>query len=83
MLLENLTKYYKPGTDLTADKQLVATHGRCSFWQYILSKPGKCGIKIFWCCDSTALFLLRGEVYVRRQIPVAIYPGVAFGANNI
>ncbi|KAF0026097.1 hypothetical protein F2P81_020834 [Scophthalmus maximus] len=33
------------GTDVTVDERLVPFRGRCPFKQYILSKPGKYGIK--------------------------------------
>ena len=44
-----------------------ATRGRCSFRQYISSKPGKYGIKIYWACDSETSYPLRSEVYIGKQ----------------
>ena len=49
---EKLLEYYIPGPYLTIDEQLVEFHGRVKFKQYIPSKPGKFGIKLFWMCDS-------------------------------
>lgn len=72
-----LPRVYRPGSDITVDEQLVATRGRCGFRQYIPSKPGKYGIKIFWACDSLTSYPLKGEVYVGRQ------PGAAANANNV
>jgi hypothetical protein len=67
MLLVRLQECYSPGGSLTVDEQLVSTRGRCSFRQYMPSKPGKYGLKIFWCCDSSTGYPLKGEVYLGRQ----------------
>lgn len=77
MFLVTLQLYYKPSSCLTVDEQLVATRGRFSFRQYIPSKPGKYGIKIFWVCDSETSFPLRGEVYVGQQ------PGAVANNNKV
>ena len=42
----NLRDAYTPGPHMTVDERLVCFRGRCSFRQYIPSKPGKYGIKI-------------------------------------
>lgn len=67
MFQSRLKDIYKPSTYLTVDEQLVTTRGRCSFRQYLPSKPGKYGIKIFWCCDATNSYPLKGEIYIGRQ----------------
>ena len=67
MLLAQLEQCYSPGGSLTVDEQLISTRGRCKFRQYMPSKPGKYGIKVFWCCDSHTAYPLKGEVYVGRQ----------------
>jgi len=77
MHLAALQSYYKPDSCITVDEQLVATRGRCSFRQYIPTKPGKYGIKIFWACDSKTSYPLKGEVYVGRQ------PGAPANSNNV
>lgn len=77
MFLSTLPPVYKPGSDMTIDEQLVATRGRCPFRQYIPSKPGKYGIKIFWLCDSETSYPLKGEIYVGKQ------PNAPANANNV
>ena len=77
MFIAALPVVYRPGIDLTLDEQLVATRGRWNFRQYIHTKPGKYGIKIFWACDSETSYPLKGEVYVGRQ------PGAAATSNNV
>ncbi|XP_035664217.1 piggyBac transposable element-derived protein 4-like [Branchiostoma floridae] len=67
MFIAQLPKYYIPGTDLCVDEQLVAFRGRCAFRQYIPSKPAKYGLKIWWNCDATTCYPLKGEVYLGRQ----------------
>lgn len=56
-----------PDTNVTIDEQLVGFRGRCSFVQYMPSKPAKYGLKIFWMCESTSGYALDGLVYVGRQ----------------
>ncbi len=76
MFLAWLQTCYTPGGSLTVDEQLIPTRGRCNFRQYIPSKPGKYGLKIFWCCDSDTAYPLNGEVYLGRQ------PGAATEAKG-
>ncbi|CAF1376219.1 unnamed protein product, partial [Didymodactylos carnosus] len=71
MLLSQLETCYVPGGSLTVDEQLVSTWDRCNFRQYMPKKPGKYGIKIFWCCDSSNGYPLKGEVYLGRQSQAA------------
>lgn len=67
LFIAQLQVMYRPGADMTIDEQLVPCRGRCSFRQYIPSKPGKYGLKIFWICDSAVSYPLRGEVYLGKQ----------------
>ena len=61
--LANLQKYYVPGASLTVDEQLIPFRGRCSFIQYIPSKPAKYGLKLFWICDSETYYPLKCIIY--------------------
>ncbi|KRZ01763.1 PiggyBac transposable element-derived protein 4 [Trichinella zimbabwensis] len=67
MFQTNLKNVYKPSAFLTVDEQLVSTRARSSIRQYMPCKPGKYGIKIFWCCDAETSYPLAGEIYVGRQ----------------
>lgn len=62
--------------DLTVDEQLVSFRGRCSFRQYIPSKPGKYGLKILWKCNTISSYPLKGEISLGRQ------PGAARDRNQ-
>ena len=64
---QNLKKYYMPGVLVTVDEQLVAFRGRCSFKQYIPSKPAKYGLKIFWINDSANGYPLGGLPYLGKE----------------
>lgn len=64
---DSLCRSYTPSPELTVDEQLIATRGRCSFRQYIPSKPGKYGIKVFWITDAHNSYPLKGEIYVGKQ----------------
>ena len=46
---EILSKFYKPGTNVAVDEQLVGFRGRCPFKQYISSKPQSTGSKYGLC----------------------------------
>lgn len=46
---------------------LVRFNGKCGFRQYIPSKPGKSGIKIFALVDTKTFYTLNLEVYVGKQ----------------
>ena len=52
---------------LTIDETLVLFRGRCSFIQYIPSKPAKYGVKIFALCDAKIYFTGNLEVYCGKQ----------------
>lgn len=74
---KNMTAAYVPSLDMVVDEQLLTTRNRCSFRQYIPSKPGKYGIKLFWVVDSATNFPLSAEVYLGQQPNQARSTGVA------
>lgn len=67
MMVQNFQKYYSPTENLTIDEQLLAFRGRCSFRQYIPSKPAKYGIKTFAVVDSKTAYTINLETYVGTQ----------------
>lgn len=73
----NLTMPFIPSHEIVIDEQLLTTRNRCSFRQYIPSKPGKYGIKIFWAVDSQTNYPLAAEVYVGQQPNTARSKGIA------
>lgn len=62
-----LADSFVPGDDVTVDEQLLTYRGRVPFKQYIPSKPGKYGIKIWMLCDSTTSYVLRLQIYSGKQ----------------
>ena len=58
---------YTPGTCMTVDEQLVPFRGRCPFRQYIPSKPGKYGMKIWTICDATSYYTWKMQVYTGKD----------------
>lgn len=58
---------YNPSEFVTIDEMLHAFNGRCSFIQYIRSKPATCGIKMFAMCDAKTFYTSNLEVYVGKQ----------------
>ncbi|XP_046406812.1 piggyBac transposable element-derived protein 3-like [Ischnura elegans] len=63
----NIQQHYRIGVFATFDEQLVPFRGRCSFRQYLPSKPAKYGIKIFALVDSSVFYTLNLEIYAGRQ----------------
>ena len=59
---ESLLDAFVSGPNLTVDEQLVTFRDRCSFRQYMLSNPGKYGIKIWVICDLTSHYAENGCV---------------------
>lgn len=62
-----LLDYYVPNESLTVDEQLIPFRGRCSFRQYIPSKPDKYGLKIFWIADSRTFYPMQGKAYLGKE----------------
>lgn len=69
MFLQNCQSNYSVSEHTTVDEMLVAFRGRCSFRQYIPSKPSKYGIKIFALVDAHTFYAYNLEVYVGKQPP--------------
>lgn len=65
--VQNSIACYKPGADITTDEQLFPTKARCSFSQYIASKPNNSGIKFHIDIDTkymvnSAPYLVKNEM---------------------
>ena len=54
---------YTPRPHMTVDEQLVCFRGRCPCRQYIPSKPGKYGIKVWAICEANTSYALKMQVY--------------------
>ena len=67
IFLANCQRNYSVSEYCTIDEQLVAFRGRCSFRQYIPSKPAKYGIKIFTLADAKTMYTLPMEIYTGTQ----------------
>ena len=63
----NCKQHYHLGQNVTIDEMLPGFRGRCSFRQYIPSKPNKYGIKIFCLCDSKLYYTSNMEIYCGQQ----------------
>ena len=62
-----LQALYTPGPHLTIDEMLIEFHGRVSFKQYIPSKPGKFGLKMYWITEAETAFPLQCILYTGRD----------------
>lgn len=65
--VQNSIACYKPGADITVDEQLFPTKARCSFIQYIASKPDKFGIKFWLAADVDTKYMLNGAPYLGKD----------------
>lgn len=74
---KNLTWAYVPSFELCVDEQLLTTRNRCSFRQYMPSKPGKYGVKTYWLVDAKTNFPLAAEIYLGQQPKQKRSTGVA------
>ncbi|TRZ00662.1 hypothetical protein DNTS_013001 [Danionella cerebrum] len=61
--IQNSIACYKP----SADEQLFATKARCSFIQYIASKPDKFGIKFWLAADVDTKYMVNGAPYLGKD----------------
>ncbi|XP_071056574.1 piggyBac transposable element-derived protein 4-like [Onthophagus taurus] len=64
--LPTLQDAYIPYENLTVDEQLLTFRGRCPSKQYIPSKPGKYGIKIWAACDSKTSYAYNCQIYIGK-----------------
>ena len=65
--VQNCKNTYCLSEFLTIDETLVSFRGRCSFIQYIPSKPAKYGVNTFALCDAKTYFTGNLEVYCGKQ----------------
>ena len=63
----NLRDAYTPGPHMTVDEQLVCFSVKCPFRQYIPSKPGKYGIKVWAICEANTSYAWKMQVYTGKN----------------
>ena len=65
--VNNCIASYKPGRHITIDEQLFPSKTRCSFLQYIASKPDKFGIKFWVACDLKSKYICNALPYLGKD----------------
>lgn len=63
----NIKAAFTPGNNLCVDEQLYAFRGRCSFLQYIPSKPAKYGQKYWSLVDVASSYLIDTLIYLGKS----------------
>ena len=63
----NLRDAYTPGPHMSVNEQLVGFRGRCRFRQYIPSKFGKYGIKMWAICKANTSYAWKMQVYSEKN----------------
>jgi len=66
-LISNCKIFYKAGSYITIDEQLLAFRGRCPFRMYIPTKPAKYGIKIVMVCDAGTKYMVDASPYIGKK----------------
>ena len=64
LITEKFRSFVEASENLTIDEQLLEHHGQVDFRQYIGTKPGKFGIKIYWLTEAKSSYCLAGFVYI-------------------
>ncbi|XP_049456868.1 piggyBac transposable element-derived protein 4-like [Epinephelus fuscoguttatus] len=65
--VQRLSHMFNPGADVCVDEQLVGFKGRCSFRQYMPSKPAKYGIKIWTLADVSTSYAWNMAIYSGKE----------------
>ena len=65
--IENSVACYKPGVFLTVDEQLFPSKARCSFTQFMASKPDKYGQKYWLTVDKDSKYVANSFPYVGKD----------------
>ena len=67
IFLISLRRACIPDYCITVDELLVRYRGRIPDGTYILSKPRKYGLKMFWACESSSGYVLNGLPYGDKE----------------
>jgi Transposase IS4 len=59
--------FFWPAQQVGVDEAIKKFKGRCSFKQYIKSKPVRWGLKIFCLCCSLTGYLWNAQIYVGKN----------------
>ena len=65
--VKNSISAYTPSALLTIDEQLLPMKNRCSFIQFIKSKPDKFGIKLWLLVDCVTKYILNYFPYIGKE----------------
>lgn len=65
--IENCTKCYNPGENVTVDEQLFPTKTRCPFTQFMKDKPDKFGVWFYLVVDVDSKYILNGFPYTGKD----------------
>ncbi|KAM9307728.1 piggyBac transposable element-derived protein 4-like [Gastrophryne carolinensis] len=58
---------FNPGPEVTVDERFLPFRGKCPFRQYMPSKPGKYGIKIWAACDAKTSYAWNLQIYTGKS----------------
>ncbi|XP_057696036.1 piggyBac transposable element-derived protein 4-like [Corythoichthys intestinalis] len=64
----NCISSYDPGRHINVDEQLLPTRTRCSFLQYVPTKPDKFGIKFWAACDLKTKYVCNMIPYLGKDL---------------
>ena len=64
VFVTNLQRFVHPFEFFSVDEKLLEYYGRVAFKQYISTKPGKFGMKLFWLTNSAGSYVYNGITYI-------------------
>jgi hypothetical protein len=67
--ISNCQNSHALGESTPIDEMLLAFRGRCSFFQYMVKKPAKYGLKLYVLCDARSFYSYNLEIYCGVQNP--------------
>ena len=65
--VENSQRCYSHTERVAVDKQLYSCRGRCTFIQYMLSKPTKYGLKFWLLADASSYYVSNLQMYTGKD----------------
>ncbi|KAM3864755.1 activating transcription factor 7-interacting protein 1-like [Diretmus argenteus] len=65
--VNNSIACYKPGANITVDKQILPTKARCRFTQYMANEPDKFSITFWLAADVNSKYVVNGFPYLGKD----------------
>lgn len=81
--INNCQQWYKPGSYVTIDEQLLAFRGRCPFRMYMPNKPNKYGLKLVMMADCNTKYMCNAIPYLGKNTNTGNEPLASYFVKEI